>query len=306
MARPEPLERELWVSRGGAADVGRGVLGTALIGLAIVVGLAVGFGVGFAFQWPRAGGLAGIVAMATMLRLETVLARRLRAESEQRRVRIDAQSVRAEGLVTIARPDVRSIRYDPIYDVLWLHGVLGWPLLAIEAPIATVLRISDVLGVPDRGVRTFAASSPPAAVPWIGWIFLLIGGCLSLFAVTMLLGGPLWIALPATLVALPFAASFVPSRIHVSDSEITRRWLGIVQRVSTIEIQRVAVEHHFLVMETRRGTRRWRLRYDANTGHGAIAEWMYERWRAKAEGNDRVLTAVIGTRTGEAVARVFE
>jgi hypothetical protein len=300
------LELDLWVSRSGAADVGRSVLGAAWILLALVVGIAVGVGVGVLTHGPRLGMLAGLAAVAGAGRLSRMLADRFRSEREKRRVRLDGDALVVEGLCTLARRDLRSCRYDAVNEVLVLSGLLGWPMLAIEASIGDALRIHDALAIPERGVRTFRAMSIPAAVPWIG--FWIVGACSCIvgFACVMVLGGPWPVALVLVILALPCATTLVPCRLHVSDTEITRSWLGLRRAIALVEITRASVEHHFLELVLRKETVRWRLRFDGARGQGALADWYYETWKAKADANDRVLLELIERRSTHALARVFE
>lgn len=299
------LDRELWVTRAGASDVGRSILATAWIGIAILVGLAAGVALGTLLHAPRWGIVVGLAVTAAVGRLERALVRRLQPEPEKRRVRLDDDALVAEGLVSIPRRALHACRYDAEHETLWLRGALGWPLLAIEMPVTDAARVAGLLALPERGVRTFRAVSIPAGIPWIGFWLLWGSGCMSAFAIAMVLGGPPRVALVVALVVLPLATVLVPSRIHVGDTEITRAWMGVKQRVALIEVRDAAIEGHVLVLTTTRATHRWRLRFETR-GHGPLAEWAYERWAAKADATNRAILALLHARAGSAIARVFE
>lgn len=304
--RGEPLVRELWVSPVGLHALGARAQPLVMLGICTGLALAVGAALGLREDAPRAGLVSGVLAWIALWRGAIELARRWRPEGERHGVRVEPSGVSIEELGAIARDDVRACRFDPVHDVLWLEGPLGWPLLALETKIADAVRIRDTLGVADEGVRTFSATSLPAGVPYVGQVVVFVAVCASLFAPVMLFGGPLFIAVPALVVALPLATSFVPARIRVSDTEVTRVWLGVRHRVDLVEVSDATVVGDFLVLETRRGSVRWRLRFHAHVGRGALADWYYERWLARAEGTDRTIVAVVGSRSSRALASVFE
>jgi hypothetical protein len=216
---------------------------------------------------------------------------------------VDAGAIDVDGVAVFPAGEIKTCTYDPVRGLLWLRGKLAWPLLCVD-PVShsEAAEIADALGVPESGLRTHICPSPIATIPWIGWLVTLVAGCLSAFALVMLVAGPWRIAWPALLVVLPLAvAVFTPSRLRIGKTEIVRSWIRRREVISLAQIEEASVSDESLVLRLREGqVRRWVLRFSQGTAA------RYEVLREGVHAENECILELVRAGAARSLASTFE
>jgi hypothetical protein len=266
-----------WSLPGAAGSALAGRRGTALaVGLVgVSVALACGIALGVALGDARAGLLAGSLVVSGALWLSTSL---WAAPPAMLTVRV---SVVAPGRLEVdgAVVSVRSIEYDPTRSLLWARGPLGLPRACIEARPQLASELVEALDRPERGLRTLSATPPIAAIPVVGFLWVMAVCCAMLVGVIISLWGPPHIGLPIAAVAIPLAQlTLRPARIHCGRRDLEWSWWGFRRETPLASIRRVEAGSQSLEVHLRDGRT---LRLHVRTaGNGAMGTALLENQAA--------------------------
>lgn len=155
---------------------------------------------------------------------------------------------------------LRSVRYDPEEELLWLRAAWGWPVFCARAEPATAWEIVTRLQVPELGVRTMRCPPGVSAVPWLGGPLFLGAGCAVMFATVMSIFGPFPFGLVvAAVIGPPAIAALRPARFTIEDDALCWRWYGWVRRIPFSEIEGLTAGYDAVNVVTRERRHRFQL-----------------------------------------------